>query len=237
MPGVLGRPAGRATGIAVMFVVAGAGVMNGQRGGADSARVARMLGAVQRAGYGRPRMVAHGSGASDPLFAFTATSRGDSGVLLVALESGAALVRPVVLERARTAADLGIRSVEMSPFLATRDVFDVEVRHQPFQLESSRTYSTHHLVRRQSDALSAACDLDGGSSSSYAKGSGSGTAIRRVVIARIPGAPLTFSVRTTALTTERHDRDSAPTSDSTESVRWFQLAVVGPCREVRAPEP
>ena len=129
-----------------------------------------------------------------------------------------------------------MHDVRFTSFLGARDLFDIEVDHQPFMLETSRTFSTHHVLRRQGDALSAVCDLDGGSSSSYSKGIGSNITTREVTVTRVPGVAISFSVRTVAKTVQRHGRDAAPTIDSTISVKWYEVPAVGTCREVRAPK-
>jgi hypothetical protein len=226
----------RAFGALIVIAVVLATPLNGQRGAADSARLSRVIAGVRSAGYARAALIGHGAGTADALFVLSAAARGGSGVLLVTVEPGGSGVHPVVLERARTPADLGVHDVRFTSFLGTRDLFDVEVRHQPFMLETNRTFSTHHVLRRQGDALSAVCDLDGGSSSSYSKGIGSNTTTREVTITRVPGTVINFSVRMVAKTVQRHDRDAAPTIDSTISVRWYEVPVVGPCREVRAPK-
>ena len=208
----------------------------GQRGSPDSARVSRIVVAVQRAGYANAAVIGHGGGATDALFVLRAV-HGDSAVLVATLDPGRAAARPVVLERARTAADLGVRDVSIAPFLGARDLYDVAVNHQPFRLETNHTYSTHHVLRQQVDALSLACDLDGGSSSSYSKGIGSNTTTRTATIAKLPGTGLVFSVRIVARTVQRRDSQATPSADSSESVRWYELPLVGPCREVRAPRP
>jgi hypothetical protein len=219
------------------LLVAGAVLANpldAQRGTSDSARSSRVIVAVANGGYARALVIGHGSGATDALFALSAVARDASGVLLVALEPGGPASHTVVVERARTPADLGVHGVRFTPFLGTRDLIDVEVTHQPFLLETSRTFTTHHLLRRQGDALTLVCDLDGGSFSSYSKGIGSNTTTREVTITRVPGTAVIFSVRVVAKITQQRDRESVPTVDSTTSVKWYELPVVGPCREVAA---
>ncbi|MGH7523572.1 MAG: hypothetical protein ACREK8_04630, partial [Gemmatimonadales bacterium] len=188
-------------------------------------------------GFTHPRLFAKGAGPSGAVYAVTASTRGDSGVLLVTLDPASAGSRPIVAERAATPADLGIRSVEMRTFLGTRNLLDVTVLHQPFMLETGRTFTTHHVIRQQAETLIGVCDLEGGSSSAYSKGIGSNVATRDVVIARLPGSGVSFSVRITAKTVDRQDGNSRARVDSTTRVRWYEIPAVGICRELPAPRP
>jgi hypothetical protein len=208
--------------------------LDGQRATSDSARFSRVIVGIENSGYTRALAINHGSGSTDALFAISAVARDESGVLLVTLEPGGPASHPVVVERARTPADLGVQRIQFTPFLGTRDLVDVEVTHQPFLLETSRTFTTHHLLRRQGEALSLVCDLEGGSFSSFSKGIGSNTTTRDVTITRVPGTALVFSVRVVAKIVQQRNRESAATVDSTTSVKWYELPVVGPCREVAA---
>jgi hypothetical protein len=208
--------------------------LHGQRGTPDSAQSSRVIAGIRGSGFSRAMVIGHGAGPLDALFALSAVARDASGVLLVMLEPGGPATHPVVVERARTPADLGVHGVRFSPFLGTRDLIDVEITHQPFMLETSRTFISHHLLRRQGDALSLVCDLDGGSYSSFSKGIGSNTTTREVTITRVPGTALIFTVRVVAKIVQQRDRASAPVVDSTISVKWYELPVVGPCREVAA---
>lgn len=203
----------------------------------EAVRFDRVVKAVNGVGYSHASVVGHGAGTADALFALLATTRGDSGVLLVTMQPGRSAAHPVVLERARTPSDLGVRGVQVAPFLGTRDLYDIEVNHQPFGLETSHTYSTHHVIRQHAEVISLVCALDGSSSSSYSKGIGGNPTTRDVTIVRVPGIALTFSVRIVAKSVERRAREAAPTVDSTESVKWYELPAVGTCREVRAPKP
>lgn len=210
--------------------------LGGQGGTSDSARSSRVVAGIRNSGYTRGVVISHGAGAADALFALSAVARDESGVLLVTLEPVPAS-HPVVVERARTPADLGVRGVRFAPFLGTRDLIDVEVTHQPFLLETSRTYTMHHLIRRQGDTVSLVCDLEGGSVSSFSKGIGSNATTREVTITRVPGSVLIFSVRVVAKIVQQRNRATAPTVDSTTSVQWYELPIVGPCREVVARKP
>lgn len=208
--------------------------LHGQRGTPDSARSSRAIAGIRGSGFSRAVVIGHGAGPLDALFALSAVARDESGVLLVVLEPGGPAAHPVVVERAHTPADLGVHGVRFLPFLGTRDLVDVEVTHQPFMLETSRTFSTHHLLRRQGETLSLVCDLEGGSFSSFSKGIGSNTTTREVTITRVPGTAMIFTVRVVAKIVQQRDRASAPVVDSTISVKWYELPVVGPCREVAA---
>jgi len=211
--------------------------LHGQRGASDSARSSRVIAGIRGNGFSSAVVIGHGAGPLEGLFALTAVARDESGVLLVMPEPGGSAAHPVVVERAHTPADLGVHGVRFSPFLGTRDLVDVEVTHQPFMLETSRTFTSHHLLRRQGEALSLVCDLEGGSFSSFSKGIGSNTTTREVTITRVPGAPLIFTVRVVAKIVQQRDRASAPVIDSTVSVKWYELPVVGSCREVAAQRP
>lgn len=200
----------------------------------EGARFARVASAVSNAGFRNPVVVGHGTGQGDALFTLLATRR-DTGVLVAVLDPGSATARPVLLEHAHTPADLGVRGVQFTRFLGTRDLYDVEINHQPFTLETSHTFSTHHILRLQGDALVLVCDLDGGSSSSYSKGIGSNTTTRDVTIARLPGAAVVFSVRVTAKTVQRRGGEVATATDSSENVKWYEIPPVGTCRETRTP--
>ena len=208
--------------------------LHGQRGTPDSARSSRVIAGIRGSGFSRAAVIGHGAGPLDALFALSAVARDESGVLLVVLEPGGSAAHPVVLERAHTPADLGVHGVRFLPFLGTRDLVDVEVTHQPFMLETGRTFTSHHLLRHQGETLSLVCDLEGGSFSSFSKGIGSNTTTREVTITRVPGAAMIFTVRVVAKIVQQRDRASAPVVDSTISVKWYELPVVGPCREVAA---
>ena len=214
-----------------------AGPLTGQSSPSDSAVLGRIARRLLESGFSRPLLVARGAGPTAAVYALTALARGDSGVLLLALDAGSAGSRPIVSERAATRADLGIRSVEIGAFLGTRNLLDVAVLHQPFLLETSRTFLTHHVIRQQAETLTGVCDLEGGSSSSYSKGIGSNTATRDVAIARVPGSAVRFSVRVTTKTIDRPSGDARSSVDSSTSVRWYEIPPVGICRELPAPRP
>jgi hypothetical protein len=234
MPTPLRKGDCRAFSTLLIAVAALAAPLGGQRTTLDSARSSRVIAGIRTGGYTRAVVIGHGAGSTDAMFVLSAVARDESGVLLVTLEPGGAATHPVVIERARMPADLGVHGVRIMPFLGSRELVDVEVTHQPFVLETSRTFTTHHLLRRQGEALSLVCDLDGGSSSSFSKGIGSNTTTREVTISRVPGPALVFSVRVVARIVAQRDRASAPTVDSTSSVKWYELPLVGPCREVAA---
>lgn len=223
--------------VLVVTAAAMAGPLTGQSSPSDSAVMGRITRRLLESGFSHPRLFANGAGLSATVYAVTASARGDSGVLLVTLDQGSAASRPIVVERAATPADLGIRSVEIGTFLATRNLLDITVLHQPFMLETSRTFTTHHVIRQQAETLTGVCDLEGGSSSSYSKGIGSHLSTRDVAIARLPGSAVRFSVRITAKTVDRQDGNSAAKVDSTTTVRWYEIPPVGICRELPPPRP
>ncbi|HEY2805668.1 MAG TPA: hypothetical protein VGI92_07420 [Gemmatimonadales bacterium] len=201
----------------------------------EATRFAAVVRAASRAGYANAVVVGHGeSAATDSIFALTAT-RADSGVLILVLQqqSAGAAARPAELERASTPADLGLRGITFASFLGANGIVDVVVNHVPFQLESSRSFETHHLVRRAASGLDAACEFPGQSTSSASKGIGSIQGASRVTITRTgQGLPIEFMVRQVDQTTEQ-SRGAAPvTSVQSDSTRRYQLPSSGKCRRV-----
>jgi hypothetical protein len=209
---------------------------------AEKTRFERVTHAVEKAGYKAPMIVGHGQGTTGSLFVLLAT-RGDSGVLVVTADPGPmAVAKPIVLERDRDPAQLGVRGVRFDSFLGATGLFDVEVQHEPFQLESSRRFSTHHIVRGGKAGLVNACEFGGDMSSSASKGIGSITSTRRVTIAKAKDArPLTFDVMIFTFdvkfideTIERRNRETVPTVTAhNESRTRYELPESGSCREIR----
>ena len=198
----------------------------------EAARFTRVVQRVNGGGYSDAVVVGHGAGAADAFFVLTATTRGDSGVLIATVELTDAMAYPVVLERGKTPADIGLGGVEIAPFLGSRDLFDIEVSHRPFMLETSRTFATHHIVQRAGEALASKCDVDGSASASTStsKGIGSMTSGRYVTIDPVPGQPMLFMVTVIEKTTRPQDREPATTYDSTQSTRRYELQPTGTCR-------
>ncbi len=196
----------------------------------EAARFGAVRQAATRAGYANIVVVGHGEGAHDALFALTAT-RGDSGALVVVAQRGGRTVRPVELERAATPAALGLRGIDFDTFLGDSSLVDVGVTHEPFMLETSRRFATHHLVRQTAAGLSAVCEFPGEASSSTSKGIGSMRSDRRITVERLAGTgDLRFSDREVNQTTES-SRGAAPvTTVQSDSTRAYILPATGMCR-------
>jgi hypothetical protein len=182
-----------------------------------------------------PMIVGHGEGTTDWMFVILAT-RGDSGVLLAAADPGStATVTPLVLERDRSPAQLGIRGVQFGPFLGVAGLYEVEVGHEPHQLEFSHSYSTHHIIRRDDAGLAHACEFGGRMSSSSSKGIGSISSVRIVTVEKLRDAPaISFDVKAVDETTERRNRDTVGTVTARNEVRTrYEIAARGPCLVVK----
>ncbi len=137
-------------------------------------------------------LVGHGEAELDGWFLAYAT-RSDSGVLLVAVEPE---LRSLVLERAKAAADIGLNGYRLFPFLGMKDVYDVEVLHHPFMLETTQTFSTHHIVRRTGLVLEQMCEFRGDSRAESSKGIGPRESFETVTIRFVYGQPQEFDVLT-----------------------------------------
>lgn len=201
----------------------------------EKLRFARVTQAVEKAGFKAPMIVGHGDGATDWLFVLLAT-RGDSGVLVATADPGpTAEAKPIVLEHDRDPAQFGVRGVQFGAFLGVAGLYDIEVRHEPHQLEISRSFSTHHITRRRDAGLDLACDFGGGMSSSSSKGIGSISSVRIVTIEKLSDAPaFTFDVKAVDETTERRNRDTVGTVTARNEVRTrYELPARGPCLVVR----
>jgi hypothetical protein len=199
----------------------------------EAARFDAIVGAATRAGYTAPTVVGHGTGPTDALFALLAT-RNDSGVLIALSEpAGSGPAQPAELERDKTPAQLGVRGIQFNGFLGESGVYDVVVDHEPFMLETSRSFETHHVLRRGENGLETACAFPGNDTSSSSKGVGSITGTRRVTVERLSGgATLRFLVRTIDETTEQAPNQAAPvTTAHTESTRQYDLPAAGTCHE------
>jgi hypothetical protein len=201
----------------------------------EAARFAAMVRAAEQAGYAQPVVVGHGDGAADALFVLLATREGH-GVLIAQSEpAGGGRAQPVELERAPEPADLGVRGLRFAAFLGTPGLVDVVVGHEPFTLESSRRFETHHVLRRRGARLEAACEFPGDATSSASKGIGSITSTRRVTVARIAGGPAPgFRVTTTDETAEQANHQATPVSTARRvSSTSYDLPAAGVCVERR----
>lgn len=201
----------------------------------EKLRFARVARAVEKAGFAAPLIVGHGVGATDWLFVLLAT-RGDSGVLVATAEPGpTAAAKPIVLERDRNPAQFGVRDVQFGPFLGVAGLFDVEVRHEPHQLEFSRSYSTHHVIRRGDAGIVHACEFAGRMSSSSSKGIGSISSVSTVTVEKLRDAPaLTFDVKAIDQTTEFRNRDTIGTVTAHNEARThYELPARGPCLVIK----
>jgi hypothetical protein len=201
----------------------------------ERVRFARVTQSVERAGFKAPLIVGHGDGATDWLFVLLAT-RGDSGVLVATADPGSsAAEKPVILERDRDPAQFGVRGIQFGRFLGIAGLYDVEIRHEPHQLEMSRSYSTHHIIRRGDAGLVHSCEYGGGMSSSSSKGIGSISSVRTVTVEKVRDAPaLAFDVKVIDETTERRNRDTVGTVTAHSELRThYELPAQGTCREVK----
>jgi hypothetical protein len=197
----------------------------------ESARFDAVVRAATQAGYANPLVVGHGDSASDALFALLATRSG-GGVLIALLEPTATThAQPVEVERAQTPAGIGVRGIRFTVFLGDSSLTDLVVSHEPFMLETSRRFETHHLLRRSGTLLASVCDFPGSDGSSSSKGMGSITSSRHVTVERTSGGDRSrFLVRTVDETTEQAPHQAAVvTTARRESTREYYLPSTGAC--------
>jgi hypothetical protein len=194
----------------------------------DKARFQAVVLAAGRAGFGSPVVVGQGRDAQAGFFCLLAT-QGGKGVLLAVLEpKPGAPASPLVLESGANPADLGIGAISFDAFLGESDLTDVTVGHRPFQLEISRTYDRHYILRRTGDRLALTGDFDGSASSSYAKGYRSVTQTVTVTVVKVPGeSPLAFDLRSVRVQTERSGTGAAPSVERQEDVVRYRLDAAG----------
>jgi len=220
-----------ASGMIVAAPAHGQGISAGDQ--REAARFEAIVRAATRAGYAQPIVVGHGDSATDALFALLATRNG-SGVLIVLSEpAGSTPAQPVEIEHDQTPAQLGVRGIRFTVFLGDSDLYDVVVNHEPFMLETSHRFETHHVVRRRGTRLESACEFPGDDASSTSKGMGSVSSARRVTVERVSGGvTFAFLVRTTEETTEQSSHQAAPASTThRESSRQYDLPATGACHE------
>ncbi len=201
-------------------------------GAREKARFDAVTQAVENAGYTYPNVVAVSPGA-DGLFVLLAT-RQEAGVLIVATEPNRATGAPLEIERDKTPADIGVRGIQFELFAGMPGLIDVVVRHEPFRLEQSYTFDLHHVLRvpeRTGAVLTSACDFNGSSKSSVAKGPRSVTSSRIVTVETAPGATLLFDVKTVEETNELAATDPATRIRSQQTTR-YELPSSGVCRMV-----
>lgn len=196
----------------------------------EAARFDAVVRATMQAGYTNPIVVGHGDSATDALFALLATRSG-GGVLIAVLEpTGSTHPQPVEVERAQTPAEIGVRGIRFTVFLGDSGLADLVVSHEPFMLETSRRFETHHLLRRSGTRLESVCDFPGSDGSSTSKGMGSVTSSRHVTVERTPGGDtFRFMVRTVDETTEQAPHQAAVTTSRRESTREYYLPSTGTC--------
>ena len=196
----------------------------------ETARFDAVVRAAARAGYSQPIVVGHGDSATDALFALLATRSGNGVLIALSEPRGTAPAQPVELERDRTPAQLGVRGIQFTVFLGDSDLYDIVVSHEPFMLETSRRFDTHHVLRRRGASLESVCEFPGNDVSSSSKGMGSVTSSRRVSVERVAGgAMLSFRVKTIDETTERSRQDPPVTTAHSESSRQFEFPATGAC--------
>jgi hypothetical protein len=220
-----------ASGMIVAAPARGQGISAGDQ--REAARFDVIVRAATQAGYAQPIVVGHGDSTTDALFALLATRNGSGVLIAVSEPTGSAPAQPIELERDRTPAQLGIRGIQFTVFLGDSDLYDLVVNHEPFMLETSRRFETHHVLRRRGTRLESACEFPGSDASSSSKGMGSVSGSRRVTVERVSGGvTLRFLVRTVDETTERSSRQAAPVSTShSESTKEYELPATGPCHE------
>lgn len=199
----------------------------------ETARFDAMVRAAARAGYAQPIVVGHGDSATDALFALLATRNGNGVLIALTEPTGSTPAQPAELERDRTPAQLGIRGIQFTVFLGDSDLYDLVVSHEPFMLETSRRFETHHVLRRRGTRLESVCEFPGNDGSSSSKGMGSVTSARRVSVERVSGGvTLRFLVRTIDETTEQSSNQAARvTTSHSESSKQYDLPATGACHE------
>ncbi len=123
--------------------------------------------------------------------------------------------------------------IEFGAFLQRSDYLDVVVNHEPFMLETSRRFESHHVLRHHGASLEPACQFDGNATSSSSKGIGSMTSTRRVTAAPVgTGTPFRFDVATIDETTESSGPRAAPAVTShTQAVAHYEVPATGTCPE------
>jgi hypothetical protein len=194
----------------------------------DQIRFEAVSKAVARSGYGTPAVVGLSRGAETGLFALLTTHAG-KGVLVVATEPDAkGLTLVVELETDKEPADIGVDGIRFEPFLGERDLLDVIVGHRPFQLEMSRLFDRHHILRRAGGRLTVAGEFDGGSKSSAAKGYRSISEENVVAVEKVAGAgPLQFDLKITHVRTEQNGPKEAPTVERKQDIVRYVMSAAG----------
>ena len=194
----------------------------------DQARFEAVSRAVARSGYGTPAVVGLSRGAETGLFALLTTHAG-KGVLIVATEPDAkGLTNLVELETDKVPADIGVAGVRFEPFLGERDLLDVVIGHRPFQLEMSRLFDIHHIMRRAGGRLTVVGEFEGDAKSSAAKGFRSISEERSVAVEKVAGdGPLQFDLKITHVRTEQNGPKEAPSVERKEEVIRYALSASG----------
>jgi hypothetical protein len=202
----------------------------------EADRFQAVVRATGQAGFTSPVVVGHGVGTTDAFFALLAGEQGKGALVIVREPTAGKAVRPVVLERDETPANLGIRGIEFAPFLGRADLLDVLVGHEPMMLETSRRFESHHVLRLGPDGPALACQFSGGSKSSGSKGIGAVIDERVVTVKGIAGAsPLRFDVLAVGTTTRKAGRPGVPDEVSkTEETKHYEMPSSGLCRELPA---
>jgi hypothetical protein len=191
---------------------------------AEKARFDAVAAALEKAGYHSPMIAAH-----DGIWFAALATHEDKGALAIAIEPtpGAAVMFAVV-EFAENPAAVGLRGIRFEPFLGSGDLTDVIVAHHPFQLESSREFDRHYVLRRTSTGLNAACSFNGNVRSGYAKGPRSVSSTHTVTLAKT--SPATFQLTIVDETTERGMDTAQPqVTEHKEATVRYSLAPGGVC--------
>ena len=201
---------------------------------AEAHRFTFVLRAAEKAGYKQGSVVAHGARSYDRFFAILAT-HAKEGVLALMSEQNGKTAGPVVLERAENPVQIGVRGVQFGSFLDLGDFTDVTVSHEPYMLETSHRFDTHHLVRLRGEGMAAVCEFAGNSVSSSSKGMRSMSNSRQVSFQRVrKSKAVVFTVRTIDETTEtRPDRKDSTITSHTETVKKYELSASGACKELK----
>jgi hypothetical protein len=194
----------------------------------QAARFDAVTHTVTKAGYTAPHVIGSTSDTTGAVFIVLA-ARGGKGSLLAVVEPDGT---PVEIETGENPAAMGVSGVHFEPFLGAVGVMDVVVGHKLHQLETSSTFERHHILRRRGKVLTGACNFDGSSTSSTAKGPRSVTSTRTVSIEKVmtQGGPFLFDVKSVEETSERTDSGPSTSLGRHDSAKRYDLPMSGMCK-------